>query len=263
MRVLNVAFYHFASLAKPTRLRDHLRAELQTTSLKGTLILAPEGINGVWAGPEAEVRRALGLLAATPEFAPLKWKESFSEEIPFDHLVFKLKPEIVTFRVPEVTPPPKAGRIEPKELANWYEEGKDFLVLDTRNEFEFRLGKFAQAQSLQLKQFVEFAKAADEIPAEWKNKPIVTYCTGGIRCEKAAPFLNILGFEQVYQLDGGILGYFEKMGGKHWEGDCFVFDQRVALDPNLAPTGARLCTHCQGPVPAERTDCLHCGKETA
>jgi UPF0176 protein len=260
MRILNVAFYHFSPIAEPAVLREKLRAELSGSPLRGTLILAAEGVNGMWAGPEGEVRRALGLLCAEPGFAGLKWKESFSEKIPFAQLVFKLKPEIVTFRIPEVSPPPPAGRISPAELLGWYESGKDFLVLDTRNEFEFKLGKFAQAESLQLKQFVEFASAARELPEEWKRKPIVTYCTGGIRCEKAAPYLNTLGFAEVYQLDGGILNYFEKVGGRHWEGECFVFDQRVALDPELKPTGAELCEFCQGPIPRRDEACPHCGR---
>ncbi|MGE3262667.1 MAG: rhodanese-like domain-containing protein [Bacteriovoracia bacterium] len=259
MRVLNVAFYHFAPLEQPDRLRRHLKEQLDPTSLKGTLILAPEGINGVWAGPEEEVRAALSLLQAQPAFQELRWKESFSDSIPFEFLAFKLKPEIVTFRVPEVSPPPAtSGRIQPLDLAAWYDQGKEFVVLDTRNEFEFRLGRFSEARSLHLKQFVEFAEAAGTLQDDWKKKPIVTYCTGGIRCEKAAPYLASLGFEEVYQLDGGILGYFEAVGARHWEGECFVFDQRVALDPKLTPTGARLCPKCQGPIPKVNQDCIHC-----
>ncbi|MGZ3713503.1 MAG: oxygen-dependent tRNA uridine(34) hydroxylase TrhO [Bdellovibrionota bacterium] len=262
MRVLNVAFYHFFPLQDPNQVKLSLRTKLETTALKGTLILAPEGINGVWAGPESEVRAALDVLQAELGLQDLRWKESFSGSIPFEHLVFKVKAEIVTFRVPELSPPPDtAGRLNPKELAEWYSQGKDFIVLDTRNEFEFRLGRFAGAKSLEVNQFVKFASAAETLGEDWKSKPIVTYCTGGIRCEKAAPFLASLGFSDVYQLDGGILGYFEAMGGSHWEGECFVFDQRVAVDPALAPTGARLCSVCQGPIPKASARCIHCDKE--
>lgn len=260
MRILNVAFYHFKNIEDPRALKDRLERALADSSIRGTLILAPEGINGVWAGEEAAVRAALHLLQENG-FLDLKWKESFSDSIPFAKLSFKLKPEIVTFRVPELSPPPAtAGRIRPKELAEWYDQGRDFVVLDTRNEYEVKLGKFEGAHSLAVDHFVDLAEAAKQMPDEWRNKPVVTYCTGGIRCEKAAPYLSALGFSEVYQLDGGILGYFEAVGGKHWEGECFVFDQRVALDPELRATGARLCPHCQGPIPKNETACIHCGK---
>jgi UPF0176 protein len=262
MRVLNVAFYHFVTIDEPQALRAKIRDELKALPIKGTLIIAPEGINGVWAGPEAEVRNAMAVLSQDSRFKEIRFKESFSDFIPFEHLVFKVKAEIVTFRVAELSPPPpSAGRIQPHELAAWYREGKDFIVLDTRNEFEFRLGKFSGAKSLEVNQFVKFAGAAESLGEDWRNKPVVTYCTGGIRCEKAAPYLASLGFSDVYQLDGGILGYFEAMGGKNWEGECFVFDQRVALDPALAPTGAHLCSHCQGPIPLGAPRCIHCAKE--
>lgn len=261
MHILNVAFYHFAPLASPEALRAHLKERFQGFSMRGTLILAPEGLNGVWAGPEEEVRSALEAVRAEPGFSDLQWKESWSDSIPFAQLMFKLKPEIVTFRIPEVSPPPAtAGRIAPSQLADWYKSGKKFRVLDTRNEFEYRLGKFAGAESLGIGQFVEFAAEASKLGPDWKSVPVVTYCTGGIRCEKAAPYLASLGFEEVYQLDGGILGYFEKEGGKNWEGECFVFDQRVALDPALKATGAVLCESCQGPIPLGAEKCPHCGR---
>ena len=258
--ILNVAFYHFTPLADPAGLKVLLQKEMSGLPVKGTLILAPEGLNGFWAGPEDDVRRSLSFLQKAISLPDLRWKESFSDSIPFVRLEFKLKPEIVTFRVPAVSPPPaNAGRISPAELANWYREKKDFVVLDTRNEYEVRLGRFAGAESLGVDHFVDFAEAARQAPDEWKKKPVVTYCTGGIRCEKAAPYLAQLGFEEVYQLDGGILGYFESQGGKNWEGECFVFDQRIALQPDLQASGARLCHNCQGPIPATQETCIHCG----
>jgi UPF0176 protein len=260
MRYLNASFYQFSALEDPAAWGRALREELRAFRLKGTLILAPEGLNGFLAGEPAAVRAALGALRAHAPFAGIDVKESESDEIPFGKFTVKVKKEIVTFRVPGHNPLESAApRLTPKELARWYAEGKDFLVLDTRNEYEVRLGKFKGARSLSLKHFVELPSAlAPELEA-FRGKPVVTYCTGGIRCEKAAPYLRHLGLD-AYQLDGGILRYFEHQGGDNWEGECFVFDQRVAVAPDLSATGARLCRSCQGPVPAAAAACIHCGE---
>lgn len=257
--MLNVAFYHFTHLDEPAELRRRWESSFTQLELKGTVILAREGVNGFLAGTEAAIRDALGLIQADARFTGLRWKESTSPEIPFRHLAFKLKEEIVTFREPSVSPPPAAPRLAPAELRRWYESGKDFVILDTRNEYEFRLGHFAGAISAGLEHFVDFREAAKRLPEEWKEKPLVTYCTGGIRCEKAAPYLAQLGFRNVYQLDDGILGYLEREGGAHWEGECFVFDERIALDATLRATGATLCPKCQGPNAAVDVNCRHCG----
>lgn len=261
MSQLNAAFYCFSPVPRESlpNLRASWSRSLRELGVKGTVILAPEGINGFLAGAEKAVRDALAVIRSLPAFSSLQAKESRSADIPFGKLSIKLKKEIVTFRV-EGVPATEAPRISPAELSAWYEEGRDFVIVDTRNEYEYRLGTFRGAYNPQLRHFVEFAEAAKKLPEEWKGKPVVTFCTGGIRCEKAAPYLAGLGFRQVYQLDGGILAYFEKEGGKHWEGDCFVFDDRVALDPSLAPTGATLCGSCQGPVPSDKAECIHCGE---
>jgi UPF0176 protein len=257
---LNAAFYCFAPMENLSSLREEWRPRLESLGVKGTIILAPEGVNGFLAGTASALRDALGLIRSLPALAGLQAKESRSSEVPFAKLCIKLKKEIVTFRVPVAAT--NAARIAPGELASWYREGRDFVALDTRNEYEYRLGTFQGAHNPRIGHFVDFAEAAKALPEEWKKKPVVTFCTGGIRCEKAAPFLQTLGFEQVYQLEGGILNYFEKAGREHWQGECFVFDQRIALDPRLEPTGARLCTRCQGPVPAREAACIHCGRET-
>lgn len=259
MAFLNAAFYVFAPIDDPDALASRLKTEVSSLGVLGTLILAPEGLNGFLAGPEEKVRACLALLKSEPAFASLKAKESVSSAIPFTKLFIKVKDEIVTFRVPGFDSlRAHAPSISPAELCRWYEEGEDFLVLDTRNEYEFRIGAFENAVSLGLKQFVEFPAAVRALPPEWKGKKILTYCTGGIRCEKAAPYLRSLGYD-AYQLEGGILNHFEKAGKSHWRGECFVFDERVALDASLAPTGAALCPRCQGPVPAREATCPHCG----
>jgi UPF0176 protein len=253
---LNAAFYCFAPLRDLPRLRHDWRNRLDALGVRGTIIFAPEGANGFLAGAPDSVRTALTDLRTLPGFSGLTAKESYSKEVPFGKLSVKLKKEIVTFR--QDLPPAPTRRIAPGTLARWLDEGRDVVLLDTRNVYEVRLGTFAGAHAFAIDHFVEFAGLA--LPEEWKHKPVVTFCTGGIRCEKAAPYLASRGFTDVYQLEDGILGYFEKVGGRHWNGECFVFDQRIALGPDLAPTGARLCAHCQGPVPRARQECIHCGK---
>lgn len=254
---LNAAFYCFTPLRDLPAMQSDWRRRLRAYDVKGTVILAPEGVNGFLAGPIEAVRRALVDLRSLPGLAGLHVKESLSGTLPFAKLCVKLKKEIVTFRQdPCATTAP---HLAPAELARWFEEKRDFVLLDTRNAYESRLGTFRGAHRPEIDHFVDFAAVADTLPAEWKKKPVVTFCTGGIRCEKAAPFLAARGFEQVYQLEDGILGYFEQVGGANWDGECFVFDQRIALNPRLEPTGARLCAHCQGPVPLLETACIHCG----
>ena len=140
---------------------------------------------------------------------------------------------------PEVNPgETPAPRLAPQELKRWLDEGRDIVLLDTRNQFEVELGSFENTLALGLKSFSDFPRATPALPEALKHQPIVTFCTGGIRCEKAAPWLISQGFRQVYRLDGGILNYFEQCGGAHFRGECFVFDQRVALDATLRETRA-------------------------
>lgn len=255
MAFQNSAFYSFFPLENPARFGESIKEEFGNLGVRGTLILAPEGINGFLAGLPEEVQHCLRWLQAQQSEAKFSLKHSFSDTIPFEKFQVKLKSEIVTFRVPHVEPT-KAPYLSPQELKRWYEEKQEFLILDTRNEYEFQLGAFENATSLGIDQFVELAKKP--LPEDWKKKKLVTYCTGGIRCEKAAPYLRSLGFD-AYQLDGGILNYFEQVGGDHWQGECFVFDERVALNPQLKPTGARLCENCQWPLPALQLQCPNCG----
>jgi UPF0176 protein len=260
MAQLNTAFYCFTPLRELPALKRSWLPLLRDSGVKGTIILAPEGINGFLAGPGDAVRQALALIRGLPPLGAMRVKESLSPEVPFRDLCIKLKKEIVTFRNPgislELRP---AKRIQPRELRDWYAEGRSFLALDTRNEYEAKLGTFENAVTLGTRHFTEFAEAARSAPETWKKMPVVAFCTGGIRCEKAAPYLESMGFENVLQLEGGILGYFEKVGGAHWQGECFVFDERVALGPDLRPTGATLCGACQWPVPEASPACIHCG----
>jgi len=176
------------------------------------------------------------LIHDDPRFADLRFKRSVSAYQPFDRMLVKIKKEIITMRVPGVDPArQRAPVVAAKELKRWLDEGRDVVLLDARNAFEVDAGTFDNAVDLQLSSFGQFADAADRLDPSLKEKTIVTFCTGGIRCEKAAPVLIGKGFREVFQLDGGILQYFEECGAAHFKGRCFVFDQRVALDGNLHP----------------------------
>jgi UPF0176 protein len=203
-------------------------------------LLAPEGINLFVAGPEAPVDGFMQWLRAQDGMAGLGGKRSWSAEQPFGKLLVKVKREIIRMNHPTIAPAEgRAPAVSPTDLQRWLNQGHDdqgqkVVMLDTRNAFEVGHGKFTHALDWGLEKFSEFPKAALDRLGDLQGKTVVSYCTGGIRCEKAAIYLRELGLPDVYQLDGGILQYFEDTGGAHFEGDCFVFDERVALAPDLS-----------------------------
>ena len=238
MNILNIAAYRFVALDHLPELRAAFKARGEELGLKGTILLAGEGINLFLAGAAADVGAFLETLLADARFAPIEVKRSWSAGQPFHRLLVKIKREIVSMHRPEILPcETPAPRLAPQEFKRWLDEGRAVALLDTRNQFEVDLGTFENTLSLGLKSFSDFPGATPALPERLKDAPIVTFCTGGIRCEKAAPWLIGQGFREVYQLDGGILNYFEQCGGAHFRGDCFVFDQRVALDAGLRQTG--------------------------
>jgi UPF0176 protein len=237
--ILNIATYRFVSLDNLAELRERLLDLAQATGLKGTILLAPEGINCFLAGEETAL---MGFVAqgfdADPRLTGLDLKKSYSDTQPFKRLKIKLKKEIVTFGQADINPALNpAPEITPQTLKQWLDEGREVVLLDTRNEFEYQAGAFNNAVQLGNKTFVEFAESVKQLPPEqqqvWRDKTIVSFCTGGIRCEKAAPFLSAQGYAHVLQLKGGILRYFEEVGHEHYQGDCFVFDERVAVNDAL------------------------------
>ena len=239
MKTLNIAAYRFVAIDDAAALRTRLKARCIELRLKGTILIAPEGVNLFLAGAAADVEDFLRTLRADARFAPIGVKRSWSDAQPFKRLLVKLKREIVPMRRPDFDPlETPAPRLAPQELRRWLDEGRDVVLLDTRNQFEVDLGSFEGTLSLGLKSFSEFPRATPALAHASRDRAIVTFCTGGIRCEKAAPWLISQGFREVYQLDGGILNYFEQCGGAHYRGACFVFDERVALDPSLRQTGA-------------------------
>lgn len=239
--ILNIAAYRFLPIDDSAALRAWLAGEAGAAQLKGTIIVAPEGINLFLAGTESAVRGFLKMLRADPRFSDLVAKESWSATLPFARLKVKLKREIIAFRREGVDPIKAAAPfVDAATLQRWLDQGADdagkpVLMLDTRNREETAFGSFRGAITLPIDDFVQLPEALEGERARLLGATVVSFCTGGIRCEKAAPFLRAQGFGDVRQLDGGILGYFEQVGGAHWEGACFVFDERVALKPDLRP----------------------------
>lgn len=244
--VVNIAAYKFVTLGELETRRAALRVRCRALSLKGTILLSVEGINMFLAGAREAIDALLCDLRGQVEFADLDVKESLSDRQPFNRMLVRVKKEIIAFGVDGIDPRRETSRhLSAKELKAWLDEGRPVTLLDTRNDYEVEIGTFENAVRIGLDEFRHFPKATKSLPAEMKDRPVVTFCTGGIRCEKAAPFLEKAGFTDVYQLDGGILKYFEECGGEHYRGDCFVFDQRVALNPQLLETDATLCYACQ------------------
>jgi UPF0176 protein len=236
MNFINIAGYKFVSLNGLDDLKAMLERRCRELELKGTILLSAEGINVVLAGSDEATKSFQASIHADPRLADLHFKRSVSAYQPFDRMLVKIKKEIITLRVPGIDPArERAPAIAPAELKRWLDEGREVVLLDTRNAFEVDAGTFDNAMDLRLSSFGQFAQAADRLDPSLKDKTIVTFCTGGIRCEKAAPVLIGKGFRNVFQLDGGILQYFGECGDAHFKGRCFVFDQRVALDGNLEP----------------------------
>lgn len=250
-KILNIAAYKFVTLGREelSYLRTALKETALALELKGTVLLSTEGINLILAASPEKIKNFQNYLCEIPQFSDLTFKESFSEFVPFSRLLVRLKKEIISMGVSSIKPEQKtAPYITPQQLKAWYEQNKEMIVLDTRNTYEVVLGGFDQAQDLNIRTFREFSQAINTLPDQMKEKPVVTYCTGGIRCEKAAALLLEQGFKEVYQLQGGILNYLEQCGGSYYHGECFVFDDRIGLNANLETTGAKLCNSCQTPL---------------
>ncbi len=237
--VLNISAYRFVRLTDALELKQRIQARAQAAALKGTVLLATEGINLFLAGDAKAVRAFVAWLEQDPRFAALQPKESWSQNVPFGKLLVKVKAEIIRMNHPAIEPTTgRAPAVDATTLARWLDAGHDdhgrsVVTLDTRNAFEIAHGKFQNAIDWNIQKFTEFPQAAIAHQQSLQDKTVVSYCTGGIRCEKAALFLRELGIENVWQLEGGILKYFEVTGGPHFDGNCFVFDAREALDAEL------------------------------
>ncbi len=248
-KITNIAAYRFAVMHDLRPLRARLLEQCRGWGLKGTILLSPEGINLFVAGGAVEIESLLTELRVIPGLEDLNPKVSVSTDQPFNRMLVRIKKEIIAFGVEGIQPGKKTSRkITAQTLKQWLDEGRPVTLLDTRNDYEVKLGTLRGAKALGLDHFREFPDAVQKLPVEMKQKPIVMFCTGGIRCEKAGPYMEREGFLDVFQLDGGILKYFEECGGAHYDGECFVFDQRVGVDPGLRETQSAQCYGCLAPL---------------
>jgi UPF0176 protein len=244
------AFYKFVTLADYRDRRQPLLNLCQQHQIKGTILLAAEGINGTIAGTRSSIDTIFAYLTADPCFADLEHKESTATKSPFDRLKVRIKKEIVTFGVPTVNPSNLVGTyIKPQDW-NQLIANPDVLVIDTRNQYEVEIGTFVGAIDPHTNSFTEFPEYVATHLDPQQHKQIAMFCTGGIRCEKATSYLLSQGFENVYHLQGGILKYLEEIPAteSQWEGECFVFDDRVAITHGLAPGTHQLCWGCGNPI---------------
>ncbi len=248
------ALYRFVSLPGHATLRDELLANMETRGIRGTLLLADEGINGTIAGAETAIDSLLAWLGGHPRFGDrlrnIDVKKSWTAEIPFLRTKVKLKQEIVTMGVPGIDPQRTVGTyVKPRDWNDLISD-PDVITIDTRNDYEVRIGSFKGAIDPGTTTFREFpAYVARELDAG-KHRKVAMFCTGGIRCEKSTAYLKELGFEEVYHLQGGILKYLEEVPAEDslWEGECFVFDERVAVDHDLQPGRYTQCHACRAPL---------------
>ncbi|WP_458070468.1 sulfurtransferase [Rhodanobacter sp. BL-MT-08] len=241
MSTVNISAYKFISLDHLPALRERVLERCTALALKGTVLLAPEGINLFLAGAREAIDEFMAWLHADHRFADIVQKESLSETPPFGRMRVRLKKEIITMRLPTVRPEGgRAPAVDAPTLQRWLaqghdDDGRELLMLDTRNDYETAVGAFDGAVDYALASFTGFPAAIAADRERFDGKTVVSYCTGGIRCEKAALHMQDLGIPHVYQLEGGILKYLEQTDGAHWRGDCFVFDERGAVDKSLQP----------------------------
>lgn len=263
--VTNISGYKFIPIMNPIALRPRLRNACLRLGIKGTILVSQEGINMVLAAERESLAVFLEFLRADERFSDMTFKESTSDTQPFNRMLVRLKREIISFDflLDEKT---RGKYVQPQLLKKWLDEKKDVILLDTRNDYEIEVGTFENALTPSMKSFKDFKEVVAHL-SDLKEKTIVTFCTGGVRCEKAAPYMEQQGFKDVYQIEGGILRYFEECGGAYWKGECFVFDQRVTLQPSLEQGDWILCYRCRHPLDGEdqksplyvkNVSCSHC-----
>ncbi|WP_191599957.1 rhodanese-related sulfurtransferase [Marinomonas algicola] len=269
MSVVVCALYKFVTLENYQELREPLQAMLEDNGIRGTLLLANEGINGTVAGTREAIDSMLQWLGQVPGLDNLSCKESFDEEMPFYRTKVKLKKEIVTMGVEGIDPKEVVGTyVKPKDW-NALISDPDVVLIDTRNDYEVQIGTFQNAVNPKTDTFREFPNYVKENMDPTKQKKVAMFCTGGIRCEKSTAYMKEQGFEEVYHLEGGILKYLEEVAPEEtmWEGECFVFDNRVSVNHSLEKGEYDQCHACRMPITEEEkqderfqqgVSCVHC-----
>lgn len=253
-------YYKYVPLADPEAIRTQQKLLCQELGIKGRILVSSEGLNGTIAGDIATVDSYIKSTTAIPEFSDMEWKISWADNQVFPKLRVVVRDEIVTLGIKktgmDVSLTNKADYIQPDELKNLYDSGDEFVIIDARNNYEAKIGKFKNAVVPQIENFRDFPKFVATELADAKNKKIITYCTGGVRCEKASAYLREQGFNDVRQLHGGIHDYGEKAGGQYFEGEMFVFDTRLHVPVNhVDPVTIAHCQYCQIPL-TRYIDCV-------
>ncbi len=251
MTVTITAFYKFVAVADGAALRAHLADVCARNAIKGTILVAPEGINATVSGSAQGVAALLADVRSDPRFADLVSKEATFDRDPFKRMKVKLKREILTFGHPEADPTRRVGTYVKPADWNALISDPDVVVLDTRNDYEYAIGTFERAADPATRAFTEFPDYVMRNLDPTRHKKIAMFCTGGIRCEKASAYMLALGYPEVYHLEGGILKYLETVPADEslWRGQCFVFDERVSVGHGLAPGGYVICKGCGWPIP--------------
>jgi len=248
-KVVNIAGYRFIDLQDRDQLREPFLKRCEELHLKGTILLSPNGINFSLSGSQESVDEYLEFLESDDRFVGIPLKITYNDYQPFRRMLVRLKKEIISLGMDDIRPLEFTGpNIKPIELQEMLDNEEEVIVLDTRNDYEVRVGTFKNAIDLNIPSFRDFPQAVSNLPEEFKTKPIVMFCTGGIRCEKASAVMLKSGFENVKQLQGGVLDYFKDTDASHWDGDCFVFDDRVAVDKGLNETDYIMCYSCREPL---------------
>lgn len=250
MTQIVAAFYKFVRLPDFAQKLEPLLSYCEAREVKGTILLAEEGINGTIAGSRESIDAVISFLKADSRLADLEYKESFADSQPFGRMKVRLKKEIVTIGLPEIDPNEQVGTyVSPKDWNDLIRD-PEVIVIDTRNDYEVSIGTFKGAKNPQTASFREFPEYVHNHLDPGKHKKVALFCTGGIRCEKASSLMRSQGFQEVYHLKGGILKYLEEIPESEslWEGECFVFDERIAVKHGLKPGTYDMCSACGHPI---------------
>jgi len=257
MEYINSTGYVFTKVPNPNDIKREIQSFTKGSDVKGTIIISSEGINVNLSGILVAVSKLESYIKEKLKFCDIDFKRTSSNIPSFRKFVVKIKPEIVTSKINvQIDKANSNSHVSPENFQKELKKKKDLYLLDVRNNYEINLGTFKNANYLNIQSFTEFPEASKTLP---KDREIVMFCTGGIRCEKAYKYLKSQNFDAVRQLQGGIINYLNKTNGEHWEGECFVFDDRITLDKNLDPTYQNLCPRCQKIINAfDRSNCQIC-----